>query len=57
MDKRGKAKQGWLPTGSPPYGYRVDDNGNPYVYEPEAEFVRRIFCQYADEGMPAPAIV
>ena len=57
MGKRGKAKQGRLPTGSPPYGYRVDDAGNPYIYEPEAKFVRRIFRQYADEGMTAPAIV
>ena len=57
MGKRGKAKQGRLPTGSPPYGYRVDDAGNPYVYEPEARFVRRIFRQYGHEGMTAPAIV
>ena len=57
MGKRGKAKQGRLPTGSPPYGYRVDDAGNPYIYEPEAEFVRRIFRQSADESMTAPAIV
>ena len=57
MGKRGKAKQGRLPTGSPPYGYRVDDAGNPSVYEPEAGFVRRIFRQYADEGMTAPAIM
>ena len=57
MGKRGKAKQGRLPTGSPPYGYRVDDAGNPFIYEPEAKFVRRIFRQYADEGMTAPAIV
>ncbi len=57
MGKRGKAKQGRLPTGSPPYGYRVDEHGNPYVYEPEAKFIRRIFRQYAEEGMTAPAIV
>ena len=57
MGKRGTAKQGRVPTGGLPYGYRVDDAGNPYVYEPEAEFVRRIFRQYADEGMTAPAIV
>ena len=56
MGKRGKAKQGRLPTGSPPYGYRVDDRGNPYIYEPEAKFIRRIFRQYADEGMTAPDI-
>ena len=57
MGKRGKAKQGRMPTGSPPYGYRVDDDGNPYVYEPEAKFVRRIFRQYGHEGMTALAIV
>ena len=26
MDRRGKAKQGRLPTGSPSYGYSVDEN-------------------------------
>ena len=55
-DKRGKAKQGRLPGGSP-YGCRDDDDGNPHIYEPEARFVRRIFPQYADEGTTAPAIV
>ena len=29
MGKRGKAKQGRLPTGSPPYGYRVDRRREP----------------------------
>ena len=53
-DERGKTKQGRLPSGSP-YGYR--DDGNPHIYEPEAKFVRRIFRQYADEGMTAPSIV
>ena len=57
MGKRGKAKLGRMPTGSPPCGHRDDDGSNLYVYEPEAKFVRRIFRQYGHEGMTAPAIV
>ena len=44
-----------MPSGSL-YGYR-DGGGNPHIYEPEAKFVRRIFRQYADEGMTGPSIV
>ena len=51
MGRRGKAKQGRMPNGSVPYGYRTGEDGKPVVYEPEAEIVRRIFRQYVHEGM------
>ena len=51
MGRRGKAKQGRMPNGSVPYGYRIGEDGRPVVYEPEAEVVRRIFRQYVHEGM------
>ena len=56
MGKRGKAKQGRMPNGSVPYGYRVGEDGKPVVYEPEAEVVRRIFRLYVHEGMVGMAI-
>ncbi len=56
MGKRGKAKQGRMPNGSVPYGYRTGEDGKPVVYEPEAEIVRRIFRQYVHEGMVGLAI-
>ena len=56
MGKRGKAKQGRMPNGSVPYGYRIGEDGKPVVYEPEAEIVRRIFRQYVHEGMVGLAI-
>ena len=51
MGRRGTAKQGRMPNGSLPYGYRMGADGRPAVYEPEAEVVRRIFRQYVHEGM------
>ena len=51
MGRRGKAKQGRMPNGSVPYGYRTGEDGKPVIYEPEAEIVRRIFRQYVHEGM------
>ena len=51
MGRRGTAKQGRMPNGSLPYGYRTGADGRPAVYEPEAEVVRRIFRQYVHEGM------
>ena len=51
MGRRGKAKQGRMPNGSVPYGYRIGEDGRPVVYEPEAEVVRRIFRQYVHEGL------
>ena len=56
MGKRGKAKQGRMPNGSVPYGYRIGEDGKPVVYEPEAEIVRRIFRQYVHEDMVGLAI-
>ena len=40
MGKRGSAKQGRMPAGAAPYGYRTGDDGKPEIYEPEAEVVR-----------------
>ena len=56
MGKRGKAKQGRMPNGSVPYGYRTGADGKPEIHEPEAEVVRRIFRQYVHEGMVGMAI-
>ena len=42
MGKRGTAKQGRVPTGGLPYGYRIGDDGRPEVVEEQAEVVRRI---------------
>ena len=56
MGKRGKAKQGRMPNGSVPYGYRIGEDGKSVVYEPEAEVVRRIFRQYVHEDMVGLAI-
>ena len=56
MGKRGKAKQGRMPNGSVPYGYRIGADGKPEVYEPQAEVVRRIFRLYVHEGMVGLAI-
>ena len=50
MGRRGKAKQGRMPNGSVPYGYRIGEDGRPVVYEPEAEIVQRIFRLYVLEG-------
>ena len=51
MGKRGTAKQGRVPTGGLPYGYRIGDDGRPEVVEEQAEVVRRIFRMYVDEGL------
>ena len=51
MGKRGAAKQGRIPNGAVPYGYRIGDDGRPEIYEPEAEVVRRIFRQYVEERL------
>ncbi len=56
MGKRGSAKQGRMPAGAPPYGYRTGDDGKPETYEPEAEVVRRIFHMYVHEGIAVRAI-
>ena len=56
MGKRGAAKQGRMPTGSIPYGYRIGEDGRPEIYEPEAEVVRRVFRQYVEEGLAGTEI-
>ena len=56
MGKRGTAKQGRVPTGRLPYGYRIGDDGRPEVIEEQAEVVRRIFHMYVHEGMGSPSI-
>ena len=56
MGKRGTAKQGRVPTGGLPYGYRIGDDGRPKVVEEQAEVVRRIFHMYVHEGMGSPSI-
>ena len=56
MGKRGTAKQGRVPTGGLPYGYRIGDDGRPEVVEEQAEVVRRIFQMYVNEGMGSPSI-
>ena len=56
MGKRGMAKQGRVPTGGLPYGYRIGDDGRPEVLEEHAEVVRRIFRMYVHEGMGSHSI-
>ncbi|MDE2842591.1 MAG: recombinase family protein [Chloroflexota bacterium] len=56
LGKRGTAKQGRVPTGKLPYGYRIGDDGRPVVVEEQAEVVRRIFNMYVHEGMGSPSI-
>ena len=56
MGRRGAAKQGRIPIGNVPYGYRVGEDGRPEVVEAEAEVVRRIYRMYIHEGKGAPAI-
>ena len=56
MGKRGSAKQGRIPAGRLPYGYRIGDDGKPEIVEAHAEIVRRIFRMYVHEGMGAPSI-
>ena len=56
MGKRGTAKQGRVPTGGVPYGYRIGDDGRLEVVEEQAEVVRRIFDMYINEGMGSHSI-
>ena len=57
LGKRGSAKQGRIPANGIPYGYRIGDDGKPDIVEAEAAIVRRIFNQYAHEGVGIPLIV
>jgi site-specific DNA recombinase len=56
MGKRGKAKQGRIPIGNVPYGYRIDDDGRAEIVKDEAEVVRRIFRMCVHEGLGARVI-
>ena len=56
LGKRGTAKQGRVPTGKLPYGYRIGEDGRAEVIEEQAEVVRRIFRMYVDEGMGSYSI-
>ena len=56
LGKRGTAKQGRVPTGSLPYGYRSGEDGRPEVVEEQAEVVRRIFQMYLHEGIGSSSI-
>ncbi len=51
MGKRGKAKQGRIPIGGIPYGYRIGDGGRPIIDESQGDVVRRIFREYVHEGL------
>ena len=51
LGRRCTAKQGRIPTGGLPYGYRIGDDGRPEVAEDEAAIVRRIYHQYVHEGL------
>ena len=56
MGKRGAAKQGRIPAGKLPFGYRVGDDDKPEIVEEQAEVVRRIFHMYVHEGMGSISI-
>ena len=56
LGKRGTAKQGRIPSGEVPYGYRIGDDGRPKIEESEAAVVRRIFQMYVYEGMGSTPI-
>ena len=56
MGKRGTAKQGRVPTGGVPYGYRIGDDGRFEVVEEQAEVVRHIFRMYVDEKLGSYSI-
>ena len=56
MGRRGAAKQGRIPSGGLPYGYRTGEGRKPEVVEAEADVVRRIFHEYVHEGLGIPAI-
>ncbi|MGB9590563.1 MAG: recombinase family protein, partial [Candidatus Hydrothermia bacterium] len=51
-----KAREGFIPSGRPPYGYKLSDKGRNkkaplLVKEDEARVVRLIFQLYAHEGL------
>ena len=56
LGKRSMAKQGRLPTGGLPYGYRTGDDGRPETIDEQAKVVRRIFQMYVDKGLGSYSI-
>ena len=56
MGRRGAAKQGRIPIGNVPYGYRIGDDGRPEIAEDEAEVVRRIFSMCVRDDLGARVI-
>ena len=56
MGKRGAAKQGRIPSGGVPYGYRIGDDGRAHINQAEATVVKRIFTQYVHEELGMPTI-
>ena len=56
LGKRGAAKQGRIPSGRIPYGYRTGDGGKPEVVEDQADVVRRIYQMYVNEGLGVASI-
>ena len=56
MGRRGAAKQGRIPIGNVPYGYRIGDDGRPELEEDEAEVVRRIFRMCVRDDLGARVI-
>ncbi len=56
LGKRGTAKQGRVPNGGIPYGFRIGEEGRFEVIEEQAEVVRRIFRMYVDERMGSYSI-
>ena len=57
LDKRGTAKRGRLPAGSP-YGYRIGDDGRPEAIDEQAEVVHHILgnATYTDLGSMASTV-
>ena len=56
MGKKGAARAGRIPAGRPLYGYRKDAEGKPVIDEHEAQVVKRLFHEYANERRGVPTI-
>ncbi|MBC7336349.1 MAG: recombinase family protein, partial [Clostridia bacterium] len=51
LGKARKARQGRWPGGTPPLGYRLNQEGRLEIEPQEAEIVRTVFRLYVEEGM------
>ena len=56
LGKMGAARQGRIPSGKPPYGYRIGEDRKPVIMEFEAEAIRRMFDLYVSARMGTPSI-